>query len=147
MKELVAKIPFEDIGYEIVPCGMVAKIGEDNYRNALIANNDYNNRIRVIEILYLPKSHFELTVNYQNEQGKIGEWLSNSPLIIDVQPTNRTDEIGKYFFIVQESNMLEAHKKVAALIRVFQNNSEAYGNHFPHLPCIANGPLANGAAE
>jgi hypothetical protein len=147
MKELVSQIPLEDIGYEIVPCGMVAKIGEENYRNALIANNDYNNCIRVIEILYLHKSHFELTVNYQNEQGKIGEWLSNSPLIIDVQPTNRTDEIGKYFVIVQESNMLEARKKVASLLRVFQNNAEAYGNHFPRLPCIANGPLADGAAE
>ncbi len=126
---------------------MVAKIGEENYRNALIANNDYNNCIRVIEILYLHKSHFELTVNYNNEQGKIGEWLSNSPLIIDVQPTNRTEEIGKYFVIVEESKMLEARKKVASLLRVFQNNNEAYGNHFPHLPCITNGPLADGAAE
>jgi hypothetical protein len=147
MKELVSQIPLEDIGYEIVPCGMVAKIGEENYRNALIANNDYNNCIRVIEILYLHESHFELTVNYDNEQGKIGEWLTNSPLIIDVQPTNRTEEIGKYFVIVLEQNMLEARKKVASLLRVFQNNNGAYGNHFPRLPCIANGPLADGAAE
>jgi hypothetical protein len=45
MKELVSQIPFDAVGYDIVPCGMVAKIGEDNYRQALLANNDYNNCI------------------------------------------------------------------------------------------------------
>jgi hypothetical protein len=71
MKELVSQRPLKDIGYEFIPCGMVAKI-EENYRNALIANNDYNNGIKVIKILYLHERHFELTVNYNNEQGKIG---------------------------------------------------------------------------
>ena len=62
MKELVSQIPIDAIGYDIVPCGMVAKIGKENYRNALLANNDYNNSIRSIEILYLHSSHFDLQV-------------------------------------------------------------------------------------
>jgi hypothetical protein len=147
MKELVSQIPFEALGYDIVPCGMVAKIGEDNYRNALLANNDYNNCIRSIEILYLHPSHFDLTVNYNNETGKIGEWFKNSPVIIDVQPTNRSEEIGKYFVIVEDKNIAQARKEVASLLRVFQSNPEAYGNHYPRFPCIANGPLSDGATE
>jgi hypothetical protein len=147
MKELVSQIPFDVIGYEIVPCGMVAKIGEDNYKKALIANNDYNNCIRVIELLYMHESHFDLTVTYKNEAGKIGDWFNNSPLIIDVQPTNRSEEIGKYFVIVEEDNIIHARREIAALLRIFHNNPEAYGNHYPRYPCIANGPLADGAAE
>jgi hypothetical protein len=147
MKELVSQIPFDAIGYEIVPSGMVAKIGEENYRKALIANNDYNNCIRVIEILYMHKSHFDLTVTYNNETGTIGDWFTNSPLIIDVQPTNRSEEIGKYFVIVEECHIVQARREVAALLRVFQNNDDAYGSHYPRFPCIANGPLADGAAE
>jgi hypothetical protein len=147
MKELVSQIPLEAIGYELVPCGMVAKIGEDNYRKALIANNDYNNCIRVIELLYLHSSHFDIIVSYNGATGKIGEWFQNSPLIIDIQPTNRTEEIGKYFVIVEEQNIAQARREVAALLRVFQHNQEAYGHHFPRFPCIANGPLADGAAE
>jgi hypothetical protein len=147
MKELVSQIPLTAIGYDIVPCGMVAKIGEDNYRNALLANNDYNNNIRSIEILYLHDSHFNLQVNCNNESGTIGEWFSNSPLIIDVQPSNRSEEIGKYFIIVQDLDIVQARREVAALLRVFQTNNEAYGNHFPRFPCIANGPLSDGATE
>jgi hypothetical protein len=30
MKELVSQIPIKSVGYKSVPCGMVAKIGEDN---------------------------------------------------------------------------------------------------------------------
>jgi hypothetical protein len=122
MKELVSQIPFDAIGYDIVPCGMVAKIGEDNYRKALLANNDYNNYIRSIEVLYLHESRFDVTVNYNNESGKIGKWFNNSPLIIDVQPSNRSDEIGKYYVIVEDKNIAQAHKEVAALLRIFQSN-------------------------
>lgn len=147
MKELVSQIPLSAIGYELVPCGMVAKIGEDNYRKALIANNDYNNCIRVIEILYMHTSHFDIEVNYNGQTGKIGEWFTNSPLIIDIQPTNRTEEIGKYFIIVEEHHIAQARREIASLLRVFQHNKEAYGNHYPRFPCIANGPLADGAAE
>jgi hypothetical protein len=147
MKELVSQIPFDAIGYDIVPCGMVAKIGEDNYRKALLANNDYNNYIRSIEVLYLHESHFDVTVNYNNESGKIGEWFNNAPLIIDVQPSNRSDEIGKYYVIVEDKNIAQARKEVAALLRIFQSNPEAHGNHFPRFPCIANGPLSDGATE
>jgi len=147
MKELVSQIPLDAIGYDIVPCGMVAKIGEENYRNALLANNDYNNSIRSIEILYLHKSHFDLEVKYNNEGGTIGQWFSNSPLIIDVQPSNRSDEIGKYFIIVEESKIAQARREVASLLRVFQTDTNAYGNHYPRFPCIANGPLSDGATE
>jgi hypothetical protein len=147
MKELVSQIPLAVIGYELVPCGMIAKIGEENYRKALIANNDYNNCIRVIEILYMHSSHFELEVTYNGDKGKIGQWFKNSPLIIDVQPTNRTEEIGKYFIIVEDQHIAQARREIAALLRVFQHNKEAYGNHYPRFPCIANGPLADGAAE
>jgi hypothetical protein len=147
MKELVSQIPFDAIGYDIVPCGMVAKIGEENYRNALLANNDYNNSIRSIEILYLHASHFELKVNYNNESGTIGEWFANSPCIIDVQPSNRSEEIGKYFIIVQDDQVALARREVASLLRIFQTNPDAYGNHFPRFPCIANGPLSDGATE
>ena len=147
MKELVSQIPFDAVGYDIVPCGMVAKIGEDNYRQALLANNDYNNCIRSIEILYMHSSHFDLTVTYNNAEGKIGEWFNTSPFIIDVQPTNRSEEIGKYFIIVEEQHIVRASKEVASLLRIFQNNAEAYGNHYPRLPCIANGPLSDGATE
>jgi hypothetical protein len=108
MKELVySQIPFDAIGYDIVPCGMVAKVGEDNYRKALLANNDYNNYIRSIEVLYLHESHFDVTVKYNNESGKIGEWFNSSPLIIDVQPSNRSDEIGKYYVIVEDKNIAQ----------------------------------------
>jgi hypothetical protein len=147
MKELVSQIPLAAIGYDIVPCGMVAKIGEDNYRNALLANNDYNNNIRSIEILYLHDSHFNLQVNCNNQSGTIGEWFSTSSIIIDVQPSNRSEEIGKYFIIVKDQDIAQARREVAALLRVFQTNSEAYGNHFPRFPCIANGPIADGATE
>jgi hypothetical protein len=140
MKELVSQIPFDAIGYEIVPCGMVAKIGEANYKKALIANNDYNNCIRVIELLYMHESHFDLIVTYKNEAGKIGDWFSNSPFIIDVQPTNRSEEIGKYFVIVEDHQIIHARREIAALLRIFQNNPDAYGNHYPRFPCIANGP-------
>jgi hypothetical protein len=147
MKELVSQIPLADIGYELVPCGMVAKIGEENYRKALIANNDYNNCIRVIEILYMHTSHFDIEVTYNGDKGKIGQWFTNSPLIIDVQPTNRTEEIGKYFIIVEDKHIAQARREIASLLRVFQHNKEAYGNHYARFPCIANGPLADGAAE
>jgi hypothetical protein len=148
MKELVSQIPFEAIGYDIVvPCGTVAKIGEDNYRKALLANNDYNNYIRSIEVLYLHDSHFDVTVNYNNKSGKIGEWFNNSPLIINVQPSNRSYEISKYYVIVEDKNIAQACKEVAALLRIFQSNLEAHGNHFPRFPCIANGPLSDGATE
>jgi hypothetical protein len=126
MKELVSQIPFDAVGYDILPCGMVAKIGEDNYRQALLANNDYNNCIRSIEILYMHSSHFDLTVTYNNAEGKIGEWFNNSPFIIDVQPTNRSEEIGKYFIIVEEQHIVRARKEVASRLRIFQNNAEAY---------------------
>jgi hypothetical protein len=126
---------------------MVAKIGEDNYRRALIANNDYNNCIRVIELLYMHSSHFDLSVTYNGNTGKIGDWFKDSPFIIDVQPTNRSEEIGKYFVIVEEQQIAHARCEVASLLRVFQHNQEAYGNHYPRFPCIANGPLADGAAE
>jgi hypothetical protein len=147
MKELVSQIPLDAIGYDIVPCGMVAKIGEENYRNALLANNDYNNNIRSIEILYLHDSHFNLQVNCNNQSGTIGEWFSTSSIIIDVQPSNRSEEIGKYFIIVKDQDIAQARREVSALLRVFQTNSEAYGNHFPRFPCIANGPIADGATE
>jgi hypothetical protein len=147
MKELVSQIPIEAIGYDIVPCGMVAKIGEENYRNALLANNDYNNSIRSIEILYLHTSHFELTVTTENVTGTIGEWFATSPLIIDVQPSNRSEEIGKYFIIVEESKINQARKAVASLLRAFQSDAAAYGNHYPRFPCIANGPLSDGSTE
>jgi hypothetical protein len=148
MKELVSQIPLDAIGYDIVPCGMVAKIGEENYRNALLANNDYNNNIRSIEILYLHTSHFELRVtNHNNESGTIGDWFASSPIIIDVQPSNRSEEIGKYFIIVQDQHIAQARREVAFLLRVFQENPDAYGKHFPRFPCIANGPLSDGATE
>ncbi len=98
-----------------------------------------------IEILYMLSSHFDLMVTYNNAEGKIGEWFNNSPFINDVQPTNRSEEIGKYFIIVEEQHIVQARKEVASLLRIFQNNAEAYGNHYPHLPCIANGPLSDGA--
>jgi hypothetical protein len=60
MKELVSHIPIEVIGYNIVPCGMVSKTGKENYRNALLTNNDYNNSIRSIQIIYVHSSHFDL---------------------------------------------------------------------------------------
>jgi hypothetical protein len=147
MKELVSQIPFAAIGYDIVPCGMVAKIGEDNYRKELLANNDYNNYICSIEVLYLHESHFDVTVNYNNESGEIGEWFNNSPLIIDVQPSNRSNEIGKYYVIVKDKNITQARKEVVVLLIIFQSNPEAHGNHFPRFPCIANGPLSDGATE
>ena len=40
MKELVSQIPFDALGYDIVPCGMVTKIGGENYRKALLANSN-----------------------------------------------------------------------------------------------------------
>jgi hypothetical protein len=86
-------------------------------------------------------SHFDLMVTYNNAEGKIGEWFNNSPFINDVQPTNRSEEIGKYFIIVEEQHIVQARKEVASLLRIFQNNAEASGNHYPCLPCIANGPL------
>jgi hypothetical protein len=147
MKELVSQIPFVAVGYDIVPCGMVAKIGEDNYRQDLLANNDYNNCICSIEVLYMHSSHLDLTVTYKNAEEKIGEWFNNSPFIIDVQPTNCSEEIGKYFIIVEEQHIVRARKEVVSLLRIFQNNAEAYGNHYPRLPCIANGPLSDGATE
>jgi hypothetical protein len=110
MKELVSQIPIDAIGYDIVPCGMVAKIEEENYYNTLLANNDYNNNIRSIEILYLHESHFDLQVNCNNQSGTIGEWFSTSPLIIDVQPSNCSEEIGKYFIIVKDQDIAQLKK-------------------------------------
>jgi hypothetical protein len=147
MKELISQIPIDAIGYDIVPCGMVAKIGEENYRNALLANNDYNNSIRSIEILYLHASHFDLEVTHNNEHGTIGAWFKSSPFIIDVQPSNRSEEIGKYFVIVEDSQIVKARREISSLLRVFQTNTQAYGNHYPRFPCIANGPISDGATE
>jgi hypothetical protein len=62
MKELVSQIPFIAVGYHIVPCGMLANIGEENYMQFLLANNNHNNCIWSIEILYMHSSHFDLTV-------------------------------------------------------------------------------------
>jgi hypothetical protein len=90
----------------------VAKIGEENYRNTLlVVNNDYNNSMQSIEIIYLHVSHFDLKVNYNNESGTIGEWFSNSPFIIDVQPSNRSEEIGKSVIIVQDNQVALACAK------------------------------------
>jgi hypothetical protein len=48
---------------------------------------------------------------------------------------------------VEECHIAQARREVAALLRIFQNNDDAYGGHFHRFPCIANGPLADGAAE
>jgi hypothetical protein len=62
-------------------------------------------------------------------------------------PIDRSEEIGKYFIIVENHQVNLARREVSSLLRIFQSNSEAYGNHFPRFPCIANGPLSNGSTE
>jgi hypothetical protein len=106
MKELVSQIPFDTAGYDIVPCGLVAKIGEENYRQALLPNSYYNNYSRSIEKLSMHSSHFDLMVTYNNAEGKIREWFNNSLFIIDVQPTNCAEEIGTYSIIVEEQGIV-----------------------------------------
>jgi capsular polysaccharide biosynthesis protein len=90
---------------------MVAKIGEDNYRQALPANNDYNNCICSIEILYMHSSHFDLSVTYNNAEGKIGECFNDSPFIIDVQPTNRSEETASTSSSSKNNTSVERVKK------------------------------------
>lgn len=147
MKELVSQLPFELIGYKVVPHGMVLHIGDDNYRQGLIANNDFNNSIRNIEILGLHSSHFDLPIKYNNEEGTIRQWFESSPIIIGIEPTNRSEEAGRYFVIVEEKHIGQARKEVASLLRIFANDSQSHGNYYSRLPCLANGPISDGATE
>ncbi len=48
-KELFSQDPLEARENNIVPCGMVAKIGKDTYRNALLPNNNCTTAFGVLK--------------------------------------------------------------------------------------------------
>jgi hypothetical protein len=67
--------------------------------------------------------------------------FNNSPFMIKVQPSKGAEEIGKYSTIAKEKHTVQARKEVVSLLPVFQSNLEAYGNHYPPFPRIADGPV------
>ena len=136
----------DEIQGEFVPAGAVSSIGEDNFKKMMLANNDHNNNIQGIQLLNVSAALLKATFANGPNIINVNEFLLETPGVRSIQPTNKSNEIGKYFVVVNKHN-IDTVKNELHLRLNHAEKSTSYEHTFPRAPKIAAGFAPDSSAQ
>jgi len=136
----------EEIQGEFVPAGAVHTIGEDNFKKMMLENNDHNNNIQGIQLLNVSETFLNATFADGSTIKNVKDFLLETPNVRSIQPTNKSNEIGKYFIVANKHHMDDVKRELHSRIH-YAEKETSYEHVFPRAPKIAAGFAPDSSAH
>ena len=153
MKELVCLIPKKSMPFQFVHIGLATTNHPDTYWKSIVANNDNQNAVQGITVKgFSPELLSKRMKNKENVMASVATHFLNFRSIISIEETHKTQETGRYIFIVQKNDFVAAQEYIANFCStVFQKlypTEDARSDYrvmYQHHPHLVASPTAGGA--
>lgn len=114
------------------------------YIKLIRTNEFFHDETQVIVVDHFRQEYFD--VEYQEEENEmektVGKLLKHMPGLVSIEPTDLTEEKGRYFFLCRNSMLEDTKANLHKLISHLQNTLGLYPSHHPQIehfdgyPCI-----------
>ena len=153
MKELICLIPKESMPFQFIHIGLATTNHPDTYWKSIVANNDNQNAVQGITVKGFSKELFSKHMkNKANVMASVATHFLNFRSILSIEETHKTQESGRYIFIVKKNDFPAAQAFISEFCStVFQTlypTEEAQGDYrvmYQHHPHLVASPSAGGA--
>ncbi len=152
MKELVCLIPRDMMPFQFVHIGLATTNHPDVYWKSIVANNDNQNAVQGVTVKGFSAELLQKRMeNKAKVTASVATHFLNFPSIISIEETHKTQECGRYIFIVLKKDFVAAQAHISEFCAsVFstlytEEEKDIYRATYQHLPHLVASPTAGGA--